>query len=273
MSYSYAAPYEEVAFTLTETGGLGESPTAKVNIQCAWNDRFVIAQDILGNLRTWPKPGPMQWLLPIKSISIVPQPNSKFSIVDNQCVYEKAVLSLNYQGNNASQDPGSGQLYSESLEPRLEYMPMDHKQFIWIPRNALTEIAPVQEGESPSQPMYSMVLKRTLYRLSSIPATVFTAIGGVNNGAYYSSSLGLYADTECLLYKPPVTKRDVNADGSGDGWTLDMEFVYRPNGWNVFWNAQKQDWLRFAVRDYSGSNVQTIPYKPYPLRNFSSLLF
>lgn len=266
--------YAEEAYTIKESAGLKETPAASATLRCLWANRYVIAQDILTNLRTWPKSGPMM-LLPIKNIAIQPAPGSNFTIVDGQCEYAHALLTLNYGAEMATEkDPETGQLYSESLEPRVDYIPLDHKMFFWIPATGpATEIGPVLEGEAPSMPIYSMALKRTLYKLPYIPPVVYSAVGGVNDSTYYSASLGFTAEPETLLYKPPVTKRDISTDGTWSGWTLDLEWVWRPQGWNVFWNGSLQKWTRFGSRNWTGSTVQIDAWKPYPPKSYASILF
>ena len=87
-------------------GASATSFTASVNLKCAWDDRFTLADDLVTNERSWPYFAPAK----ARQVSITPV-YAKYTTSAQTCEYEEAILSVNYS-TDADRD-----LITESIEP------------------------------------------------------------------------------------------------------------------------------------------------------------
>ena len=264
---------EESGTRVENIEGQGK-PSASVTVRCAYGDRWNLIDDIVYNGRTWPVVGKLN-LLPLKSASIKPTVDGNWDATDQTINYIDALIDLSYGlGESSSTETSAGgTVFAESLEGTVEMLKQDHKRFVWIDTATPgVETGEVLEAEAPSVPIYGQNLKRTIFNVATIPSAVNTSLGKCNVAAYTSLLLGRTFAAETLLFKPAKQRRDLKADGSGLGWTVDLEFVYNQNGWNKFWRAVDQDWRRFAVKKWnSATSTWTLtPYKPIPTADFSS---
>ena len=262
----------EVAWTVKESGGVGDTPSAEATLKVAWGNRWALINDIGANLRGWPHPGNLFGLPPLTA-SIEPAPVSSFTSSDQICVYTDAHVTIGYGVKETKvEKTESGTLYSESMEPIIEMLKQDHKLFTWI-NDSGVEVAAVLENEAPGRPTYSLKFRRSLIKRASIPAAVWACMGKCNVAAYTSVSLGITFEAQTLMLIPPKPKRTIKLDGSSSGFDIDLDFHWQPSGWNKFWHPTTNSYLRFATKawDSSTSTTTLTPHTPVPTADFSGL--
>jgi hypothetical protein len=220
--------------------------TASVVLQCAWSERYALMADVIG--KAWPEVG-SAWA---GSCSCVPMPG-EFIASGQSMEVSQAIVTVNY-------GPETKDLLSESLEPTAEFQIQDHLGFRWGAANG----DPLLPAEAPGLLYRGLNLVRTMYRLPAIPAVVLTAVGKSNDADYTSALLGLTFPLETLLFQPPNTSRTFDTNGT-EGFTLQMKFNYKEQGWNKFWRAKTNAWEEIFRQ---GGLV----YKPYAPADFSALL-
>lgn len=263
--YTTELDVHEKAYSQREDHDIDTGTIATVVLERPWAQRHAVVNDILGNGYTWPN-GSFANVIARKA-TITPSNNGRY--VENAggggAVYDTAQILLTYSSPSTNVDEStSGDLYSETLEPYVEALRLNPERFRW---GASTGDL-VHKEEAPSKQFYGVNIVRTIYNAVSLPGEVFTSIGGVNDFAYTSLTLGQTFDAETLLYQPPFLSRTIKIDGSRE-WTVTMKFCYKPEGWNRFWRAgvSPADWYEFF--DVQAGAV----YKNYPLVSMSALLF
>ena len=241
--------------------------TASVQLQVAWMSRGALIDDIFLNMR----PYPYQTMLFPKSASVKPLP-AKYTSKDQGLQYDDyAIVTVKYgipKGDeNQPEDPVN--MVSESLSPTASFQTLNPRDFCWMDLAGDPAIKP---GEEPGQIRYDLTLERTHFNVSSIPDTVLTLPGCVNDTAYTSSLLGLTFLAETLLFGPPTMSRTIFSDGSSGSWTLNLRFEYKEDGWNEFWCGPEQGFQRMGRLDRANGNVLG-QYKPYSPENFAAWLY
>lgn len=257
--YSVVACAEEHA-TISEDMGRLSGVAAKVTLRCAWDDRFLLMADLIGNNRVWPNGG---FVIPpmVQSCGAVPD-HGAYITVGQACVYEHALVTVNYSHNIVD-------VFSESLEPTAEFITVDHKQFRW----GAADGEVLLEGEAPGFLLRSCNLVRTLYNLPSLPADILSLVGMSNDDDYTSTLLGLTFPEETLLFQPPMPSRTFTTTGT-TGWTLQMKFSSKPQGWNKFWRGSILGVNPGEVGNWDEIyHINGGLYKPHPPADFSAYLF
>ncbi len=238
--------------TQKENLNVATSPEASVTLRCAWADRHALVQDLLANQRPWPNGTAVN--PPLAQRAAIKTFDTAYTVVGQSIIYNTAIVEVNY-GYEARD------LFSESLEPTADFVTLDHRFFRWIAADG----EPLKQGEAPGKLRRGLNFVRTLFNVSPPLSTqLLTAVGGVNNAPYASTSLGLTFPTETLLYTPPNITLTVDTLGS-DGYTIAMKFMYRPEEWNKFWHAKTQDYEEIFL-------VGGVKYESYPLVDMSDLL-
>lgn len=233
--------------SVNETYELETGLSATVTLRCAWADRFLLMEDIMG--RVWPHASGA-WA---NKASSVPD-KSNYVEVGQSADYVHALVTVNY-GTKVKD------LFSESLEPTAEFVTGDHKGFRWSAVNG----DPLLEGEAPGYLRKGLNLVRTLYQLAAIPASTLTCVGKSNSAAYVSGMLGLTFAAQTLLFQPPTMNRTFKTTGT-EGWTLQTKFAYKPETWNKFFRSKTNSWETIV-------NVDGTTYIPYPPASFADFLF
>ena len=224
--------------------------TASVVLQCAWTDRYALLADILGNHKAWPYNGAA------RATSAGLAMLASLPTTDGQGYqYETAQISFNY---STKQDE---EIISESLEPTVEFLTLDHKKFRWDSQAG----DPLLEGEAPALQIKGLKLKRTYHKVETIPPEILTLQGSVNDADYVSSLLGLTFPEETLLFEPATLERSITTAGA-QAWKVTLSFSFKKETWNKFPRMKTQQWEEIIVADDGAV------YKPYPPDDFSSLL-
>lgn len=261
MAIYSAVDCAEVHNAISESMNMTEGVAAQVTLQCYWADRFALMADLLagnaGQGRVWPNGG---FVIPPKAANCASKPfPAEYITVGQACVYEFALVTVNYSHKIVD-------LISESLEPTAEFVTVDHKQFRWT-----DAFGPVLlEGEAPGFLVKGCNLVRTLYNIPSLPANMLSLIGKSNDALYTSALLGVSFDEETLLFQPPTMNRTFTTTGT-TGWTLQMKFAHKPDGWNKFWRASKNNGAGGWDEIWHINGLAV--YKPYPPDDFSLYLF
>ena len=241
--------------------------SASVKLQVAWSLRGALIDDIFLNMR----PYPYQTMLYPKSASVSPIP-AKYTSSDQGLDYDDyAIVTVKYGipkgGEDQPEDPVN--MVSETLSPTNSFQTLNPLDFAWMDVAGDPVLKP---GEEPGVYQYNLTLERTHYNVSTIPDTVLTLPGCVNDTAYTSNLLGLTFLAETLLFGPPTMSRTIFSDGTSGSWTLNLRFEYKEEGWNKFWQGLEQGWSRIGRRDRANGNVLG-QYKPYSPESFAAWLY
>lgn len=226
-----------------------------VTLRCNWEARHDLVADLLGNRRPWPHG---VWADPPRATaaSIRPFPDAGITVGDS-ITYDHALVDVTYSTREEVD------VISESLEPTVEFLRLDYRNFRWEGAGG----RPLKEDEAPGKVYKSLNLVRTHHAVEPpLPISLLDLIGYVNDVEYFSALLGLTFPAETLLFQPPIPSRTVTSLGSR-AFNLQMRFAYKPNGWNVFWRAESGIWERMYYKDNLTS------YYNYPLGDFSDFLF
>lgn len=253
-NYSTIVPCAEVLGQVGESFNIESGMSATVTVQCAYSARHALVAEVMGT--AYPNssfPNPPQCVNAV----IKPLTGDAAGTAGQTNLYALAEITFTY--SSKIQD-----LISESLEPTAEFLTLDYRMFRWSAANG----TPLTEGEAPGKLFKGLNIVRTLYQVTSAPATILSAIGGVNSASYTSALLGLTFATETLLYQPPHLARIIKTDGTV-GRTVTLKFGYKPQTWNKFWNVRKSGGPGWDTL-YQATGGQ---YKNYPPTDFSALLF
>lgn len=255
MSYYSTIPCSEEFGTRKESVALEGGWTCSVTLRCRYEYRYALAGDLLYNRRLWPysitPKGPRAKTIAIRVVN--PNGNSPIS---QTMLYEDALLDINYDTTT-----GDGtDLVSESIEPRAEFVTLDHRNFRWESGDG----EPLTEQQAPGKIVRQLHLVRTYYQLPRIPAVVLSGVGNVHFAPYNSKLLGISFPAETLMLGQPDIKRTIRTDGT-DGYTLTLKWSYQPSGWNKFPQADGT----YAEIYEAGADE---PFKPYTPENLTEIL-
>lgn len=249
----------QVAFEVSGTQVAGWSVgeyTASVTLQCAWVDRNVIAQDLLDNRRPWPHVSFARQPT-VVSVGITAfEAGLSTPLLSDSIDYSNARLQVNY--STSVED-----LISESIEPVVEYLPLDHARFRW----ASADGDALKPEESPSRPFWSLNLVRTIYSIAPpLPTAWLTLVGKVNEAEYTSALTGLVFPIGTVMYKAPSITRTIKTDGT-NGYNATFKLGVQPQTWNKYWRSRDEDYVE--IFDVEGAQA----WKQFPEADFSSVLF
>lgn len=254
--------------TLTENLDITTgSITASLTLACLWTNRLALADDILVNRRAYPH---VTTAFTPKAISCsivqFDEDLNQSTTVDGQWRPPKlAHVTVNY-GVLQTKEIGTFGIVAESLEPYGDFIRQDYQLFRWGSKNG----DPLIPEEAPGLYMPRMKLIRRIYKLTSLPGNVLTAMGKCNESAYSSPLLGVSFPVETLLYGEPSLERTISNTGT-EGWNYTQQWAFNPNGWNKYWNPRAGAWQNIFLSSEVTSGTP-IPFKSYPPTDFSNLL-
>lgn len=249
ITFSPVVACNEELGTAQESASLEGGITASVTLRCAYANRFLLANDLLSNLRAWPK---APFTVPPRAQSCAIRPAGDTTNLSQGISYEHALVTVNY-GNKIVD------LVSESLEPVTDFVTLDHHDFRWGSASG----EPVLEREAPGKIRRFINLVRTYYNLATIPAGVLDLPGTCNDTAYTSSLLGITFGVETLMMGDPQLSQVITSAGS-KGFNLTLKWTYNKEGWNKFWRSKDEDFV--AMYHVGGAE-----YKNYPPEDHSAL--
>ncbi len=243
--------------------------TASRVLRCAWGDRHVLVDEIVGGdagqgLLYEPATATQGRAL---TASILPAPGQQIPFSSTVAGYESALVTINYGFGKGE----SVNLVSESLEPTAEFMTEDNRLYQWD-TEVLDADLMLKEDEAPGRLLIGLDYVLTRYQVPLIPASILTLPGSVNDATVTSSTLQISAGpavfmsfaAQTLLFQSPVMDRTIQTDNSPT-WTLRYRLSFRAPGWNVYWRSKNQAY-ETIFRTGQGA------YVSYPLASFSGIL-
>lgn len=240
------------------------SQSASVQLRCAWSDVYDLAEDLLDGFG---RPYPYMSNLYVRDVTIEPE-KGQYTESSQGMVYEFGLVTVQYgvsgmSGGGDQPDPGDPlELASETIEPTSTFLTLNPGFFRWsgavAPNDALTQ------DEAPGAMIKGLLLSRTLFRITSIPAKVLDVGGTINDRPYTSRITGLTFDAQTLLCNPPKLSRSITTAGVG-AWTVACSWEHKPEGWNWFYRGSVDAYTQLVLR--STGNIVEI-YKPFDQRPF-----
>jgi len=232
--------------------------SASVTLRCDYGDRHTVAGDICANRRQWPK-GSFGLVPRASRASIKAEMNldavATAAAGGQLWVPKTALVTVYYSTKTAD-------IITESLEPTAEFLTLDHKQFAWGSGNGDALL----EEEAPGFLVRGIGFVRTSYYVQPpLDGNLLALNGFINENPFSSTLLTLTFDAQTLLFCPPVVNRKVNSNGLQQ-FDVVKKWVYKPQGWNVYYRARDNAWLNIYLR---GAGT---PHQSYPVGDISSLL-
>lgn len=244
--------------TTEDLDGLRGRITASVTVRCKWENRLLLADDVLLNRRVYPLI--LTNFAPVAISCGITYGDSWFdAITDGQHRPPKtALVTINYGFNDTGTT--SFDAVAESIEPLAEFRRLNHLPFRFGDQFG----RPILPEESPGFLEIKLRLTRRVYRLNSMPAGVLSNIGKVNNAAYTSTIIGMTFAEETLLYDAP--QPEITSSSTGEkGYNLTQNWVWTPYGWNKYYDPDTNTW------DYYYHVNSPTPHKPYIPVDMSAL--
>lgn len=232
--------------------------SAQVTLHCPYDQRWAVADDIIGNRREYPLIAstvkPRAYRATITGLDAI-------NAIDGQAQAPKtAALTIYYQLSQVT-TAGPFSLVTESVEPLGEFRKLNYQLFRFGSRSgrALTP------EETPGKFESKLRIVRRIHKLAALPPTALTLYGRTNGTAYTSPCLGFTFGVETLLYDTPQSELTRLSDGSS-GFNLTQNWMWNPRGWNQFYDPELDVWGNIY---HIGSND---PFKPYPPADMSTIL-
>lgn len=260
--YSTAVANSEEAGTATESYDEDRGlMNASVTLRCAYGDRHVLAGDICGNLRAWPKGA--AGLVPVaRGASIVmAQPLQGGSVTGGgQLIPYDALVTIHYTTKNQ-------EVVTESYEPFVQSLRLDYRLFSMGYLGAGGRL--LKEDEAPGV-LYRGInfVRNELFVIPPLSDDLLDLVGCVNSEPYYSTFMGRMFDAGTLLYCPPTINRKYTSIGDIK-YDLTKKFTYQPQGWNTFYDAITNSWQQIYYIDAASVDD---PFLVYPEESFANIL-
>lgn len=258
-NFSPVECYEERG-TVSEDASI-EGHTASVTLRTPFAKRYDLVTDLLLYGRPWPY-APVPAYAPFAQTCAIKPALGKQTQAGQGSLYQDALVTVNY-GQKAHEVDNAGQkIYSEEIEPTVEFQTLDHKQFRWGTAGG-DMLLP---AEAPGRLIRGFNYVKTFFAVRNPPAVPLLALmGHVNNAQIASELLPFVFEPETLLYAPPHMSRSFSIGGNV-AWTVKVKFTFKAEGWNKFWRAESG-----AYEDLIVYKTDTV-YKNYPLGNFGPLI-
>lgn len=254
MSNEYSSiDCDEVYGTRSEQASIEGGLSASVQLKVSAANKDALIDDLLGNQREYPnfnaitKPRAYQ-------AAAVPQAVDQATPVaasSQRYTYQTYLVTVSY-----TSDPVRT-IYSEIIEPSVEFSRLDHRFFRW------SSGEPLAEGEAPGKLEPMLRLVKRFYNRLLVPTAIITYPGYVHSGVHVSS-LGFVFPTETLLFLPDPVERTVTTAGSS-GFNYSTSFKFKPQGWNKYWRPSTQSYEEIELPNGS-------TYKSYPATDLNSIL-
>jgi hypothetical protein len=175
--------------------------------------------------------------------------------------YSYALVTAQYGTQAGTSSGGSSvELVDETITPFSEFLTIPPKGLFW----GSTSGTALTDDETIGKLFRGFNWKYTRSNVASVAAEYATLIGCVNSNSITSTRLGFTFPAETLLFQPPLLNRKVNADGVSSKWTIETNFSFKPQGWNVFWRASANAYV--AIFNATGQ------VKPYTPADFSPIV-
>lgn len=244
----------------------GEGVQCSVTLRCAYDDRWLLVQDVIGGHAVWPHLASAARPPVARTAGIVPFP-AKAGTSGQLLLYDEALVTVNYETSKKESSGEDGQLFAESLEPTIEFLTLSPDRFRWSSATG----DPLEEEEAPGMQLFSMALNRTIYQVEPpLDGGLLSLVGKCNAEEYVSAVLGLTFPEETLLFMPGTQSRTVTTE-LNPAFDVNLKFAYKPQGWNKYWRAKTESWEHIYLITSGSSGGE--PYKSYPPDDFQEFLF
>jgi len=229
---------------------------------CNWSDRIAVRDALLNT--TYPTFISAR----AKRLSIVPYA-ARLEGSGSDASYEKAVVTAEYEFDKKEQI--GTDLLTELLQPTLEFITLDPKNFRWgsVDGDALTK------EQAPGLLMPGCEYIVTLFEQDRVTDEMLRYMGAVNTTAVSPRTQGLTGlvfPAQTLLYMPPVIRRTINTDEELQ-FEIELHFIYKPNwqgedalGWNAYWRPEAQEY------QFIYSTETEEKYEQYRSENLNALI-
>ena len=259
--------YEELEDSPQEHWGRGGAFEATRLLKCVWDDRVTLAAELRGQrfaegairIRTLPHEYPQNTTVRafVVDVTCRGMGGIRAAPADDQVQeYEHALLTVKYAVPDydlgAPSDPEET-FFEESIEPVVEFITLSSRNLFWDQAQTVK----VGEGERPGRLRLLVNWIFTDEFVGTIPSTVLSLLGKVNDAQLIAPRFGLTFGPETLLYNPPRLSRQFNDEGER-AWQIRYSFTYNPDGWNTFY----KDGTNQAQPIYDENGQQVKPYTP-----------
>lgn len=282
MEWSTVAGVTEVVGTYRE-GFSSNGATGNVTLQCNWDDRYAVRDDLILTSRIWPYADPNS-ILGLRATSADITPHSCIDTVITGSPqlqnYRFAQLAVGYQPAQASDPDNLLQpftAFTETITPSVDWRRLDHNLFRWLQQapggagtGSLTP-TPVFRDEAPAAPLGRLAFERTYFNWSGpAPAEFLDAVNTTNSDPVTSQLLGRTFEPQTLIYQPGSANQTVSSDGSQSA-TLSVRFLYKREGWNRWYNARIGDYAEIFVHDGTQPPNAWQQYQPFTPTSYAGL--
>lgn len=273
----------EVFGTRTEARAWIEGATASVQLDCAYENRYLLSEDLFLN-GIWPFVAGLDFRPIVQNISIVPL-EEECTTTGQSIDYKTARLTVNYgvdrSAGNSDQGAGAGtgrQYYTEELVPQVEVISLQEDKFYRKPvawdldpdPNKNKDLIKLNETNYPTFRQYTFSIIRTFYNWITVPTEFKDFKGHVNDAEVTFPSLGLTFAAEELMFVPRNAQKTVSSEGTA-GYTVQVEFIERKGGWNKY--VLQNEGEPEAIWYWAGDPKVLTQLISYPLSDFSGWIF
>lgn len=237
-----------------------DANTSKRSFLVEWRNADRFAAELIGNTqivgggsqkRTPPKRDPDRNGLVCKKCTVagdrLGEHNGKGYIA-----YEYARISADFStpdrpDANDGEDNDSVTYLSESYEPLVELIPLEGWDLLW--QGGSQEGEPVGEDAVFNYTLRKIKVTINVERWYNPPLLdMFQAAGQCNNAIFRPTILAYPA--ESLLFSFPGASYELTSKTKSlaqTPWSLGLEFIYHPFGWNTLFNPKDLDWVDVAT--------------------------
>lgn len=267
-------PFEELSGSPTEEF-TEEGFQATRTLKCPWDDRFRLAQRLIGGVTSGgvlvrPQAYDRFPMATVSGVQIRPFARSEIAGEEGdeqQATYTEAQLTVRYSTPDARGGPGADEdeQVHETVEISKEFMTLPAQRLYWEGGEAGEQGEAIGEDAAPGILIPMLVWSYTRRQLISLPQAAATLVGHVNSSTLSSTSLGLSFGPETLLYDSIGLVSTRNSAGDRT-WDATYKLVARATGWNNFLNPEAGEWQPI-FREGTSS-----PWKPYQPANLAAIM-
>ncbi|MCY2954817.1 MAG: hypothetical protein NTU53_23040 [Planctomycetota bacterium] len=258
------ATFTEIAGSPQEESS-GQRFRATRRLRCAWADRELLRQQLLGLDMGFIQIPDLYLGHPgcyVRSVASEPEGHLiRSHPVGGVNVYDTALVTAQYEtpsgAGSASTDDGGRVLIEEELTPSAQVKVGSAAGLYWA------DDTPLIASEAPDWILRFVEWTVTFHGLEVLPVNIFAWMGCVNKDPVISKTLGITFEAGKLLFNGGRPRRIFTATGA-QGWSLTEEFTYNPFGWNKFPRGGE------AVVEVLYDAEDEL-YEPYPPVDFTKL--
>jgi hypothetical protein len=252
----------------------GQCTAVKI-VRCAWVDRITLMREVLGyfDSQAWHLPDLYDTPGASESLNLLYAHKATSKPYDEDRT--EARVTILYKTQEFQQISGNNVYVTESLESATEFLTLDRKGLYLGSGSSRVNLSN-EDLEAPAVLNCMVDWVYTLHRVSSWAAANFDLAGKVNHAAVYSRGLDFTFPAGTLLCRGPVTRREVNWDGSFT-WKITYRFTFKnqgtiaaPRGWN--WWPDTTNATAAGIPFVPLTNEAGVAVPIFPTANFSGVI-